>query len=65
MNGVQAAVIQTGKSLVRELAPIRVNVIAPGVVLTNVWQKQERRDLVLVSLNSQPNRPSVKQWASH
>lgn len=45
MNGVQAAVIQTGKSLARELAPIRINIIAPGVVLTNVWQEQEKRDL--------------------
>lgn len=45
MNGVQAAIIQTGKSLARELAPKRVNVIAPGVVLTNVWKEAEREDL--------------------
>ncbi len=45
MNGVQAAVIQTGKSLARELAPLRVNVIAPGVVLTKVWKDDERRSL--------------------
>lgn len=45
MNGVQAAVIQTGKSLARELAPLRVNVIAPGVVLTNVWSTDERERL--------------------
>lgn len=45
MNGVQAAIIQTGRSLARELAPVRVNVIAPGVVLTNVWEEGERRSL--------------------
>jgi NAD(P)-dependent dehydrogenase (short-subunit alcohol dehydrogenase family) len=42
MNGVQAAIIQTGRSLARELAPRRVNVIAPGVILTNVWTDEER-----------------------
>ena len=45
MNGVQAAIIQTGKSLARELAPKRVNIIAPGVVLTNVWKDEERLSL--------------------
>lgn len=45
MNGVQAAIIQTGKSLARELAPKRVNIIAPGVVLTNVWKDEERKEL--------------------
>lgn len=45
MNGVQAAIIQLGRSLARELSPVRVNVIAPGVVLTNVWTAAERTDL--------------------
>lgn len=45
MNGVQAAVIQLGRSLALELAPRRVNVIAPGVVLTNVWTSKQRADL--------------------
>ena len=45
MNGVQAAIIQTGRSLALELAPRRVNVIAPGVVLTNVWSPEERERL--------------------
>lgn len=45
MNGVQAAIIQTGRSLARELAPKRVNIIAPGVVLTNVWKDEERKSL--------------------
>lgn len=45
MNGVQAAVIQLGRSLAVELAPVRINVIAPGVVLTNVWTDAQRVDL--------------------
>ncbi|MBC7942341.1 MAG: SDR family oxidoreductase, partial [Chitinophagaceae bacterium] len=45
MNGVQAAVIQLGRSLALELAPRRVNVIAPGAVLTNVWTPEQRADL--------------------
>ncbi|HEV2605567.1 MAG TPA: SDR family oxidoreductase [Microvirga sp.] len=45
MNGVQAAVIQLGRSLAVELAPLRVNVIAPGVVLTGVWTEAQRTDL--------------------
>ncbi|MEO1657948.1 MAG: SDR family oxidoreductase [Pseudomonadota bacterium] len=45
MNGVQAAIIQLGRSLAVELGPIRVNVVAPGVVLTNVWTDDERASL--------------------
>ena len=45
MNGVQAAIVQTGRSLARELSPRRVNVVAPGVVLTNVWSAEEREGL--------------------
>lgn len=45
MNGVQAAIIQLGRSLAVELGPLRVNVIAPGVVLTNVWSEGERASL--------------------
>ncbi|CTQ67537.1 SDR family oxidoreductase [Roseibium alexandrii] len=45
MNGVQAAVMQTGRSLAIELAPVRVNVLAPGVVLTNVWTAEQRDEL--------------------
>lgn len=45
MNGVQAAVMQTGRSLAIELAPVRVNVLAPGVVLTNVWTAEQREEL--------------------
>jgi NAD(P)-dependent dehydrogenase (short-subunit alcohol dehydrogenase family) len=45
MNGVQAAIIQTGRSLARELSPRRINIIAPGVILTNVWTDEERASL--------------------
>lgn len=45
MNGVQAAIVQTGRSLALELAPRRVNIIAPGVVLTKVWTDAERENL--------------------
>ena len=45
MNGAQAAVIQLGRSLAVELGPIRVNVIAPGVVLSNVWTEDQRTSL--------------------
>ena len=45
MNGAQAAIVQTGRSLALELSPRRVNVIAPSVVLTNVWSAQEREGL--------------------
>lgn len=42
MNAVQAGVIQLGRSLAVEVAPVRINVVAPGVVLTNVWSEAER-----------------------
>ncbi|MGL5012229.1 MAG: SDR family oxidoreductase [Paracoccaceae bacterium] len=45
MNSVQAAAIALGRSLAIELAPLRVNVIAPGVVLTNVWSEDQREEL--------------------
>lgn len=37
--------MQTGRSLAVELAPTRVNELAPGVVLTNVWTTEQRGDL--------------------
>ena len=45
MNAVQAAIIQLARSLAVELAPLRVNAVAPGVVLTNVWSNAERDEL--------------------
>lgn len=56
MNGVQAAIIQMGRSLARELAPVRVNVLAPGLVLTNVWTEAERADLATWMEQSLPAR---------
>jgi NAD(P)-dependent dehydrogenase (short-subunit alcohol dehydrogenase family) len=41
MNAVQAAVMALGRSLALELAPVRVNVMVPGVVLTGVWAAAE------------------------
>ena len=45
MNAVQGAIAALGRSLARELAPVRVNVMVPGVVLTNVWKPEERESL--------------------
>jgi len=42
MNAVQGAIAALGRSLACELAPVRVNVMVPGVVLTNVWKPEER-----------------------
>ena len=41
MNSVQSAVLTLGQSLALELAPVRVNVMLPGVVLTNVWTAEQ------------------------
>lgn len=43
MNAASAAVATYAKSLALEIAPIRVNIIAPGVVGTGVWSEQERK----------------------
>ena len=42
MNAASAAVNVFAKALALEIAPIRVNVIAPGVVGTGVWSEKER-----------------------
>jgi NAD(P)-dependent dehydrogenase (short-subunit alcohol dehydrogenase family) len=44
MNAVQAAVATLGQSLALELAPGRVNVMPPGVVLTNVWTDEQNAE---------------------
>lgn len=41
MNAASAAVATYAKSLALEIAPVRVNVIAPGVVGTGVWTNEE------------------------
>ncbi len=49
MSAASGAVAVFGRTLAAELAPIRVNVIAPGVVETGVWSNQsnsERSDLL-------------------
>ena len=42
MNAASAAVSVFAKAFALEVAPVRVNVIAPGVVGTNVWAEEER-----------------------
>ncbi|MBP2831065.1 SDR family oxidoreductase [Aquimarina sp. U1-2] len=42
MNAASAAVATYSKSLALEIAPVRVNIIAPGVVGTGVWTEQEK-----------------------
>ncbi len=42
MNAASAAVATFSKALALEIAPVRVNVVAPGVVATGVWTEDER-----------------------
>jgi NAD(P)-dependent dehydrogenase (short-subunit alcohol dehydrogenase family) len=42
MNAASAAIATYAKSLALEIAPVRVNIIAPGVVGTGVWTTEER-----------------------
>jgi NAD(P)-dependent dehydrogenase (short-subunit alcohol dehydrogenase family) len=42
MNAASAAVSVFAKALALEIAPTRVNVIAPGVVGTGVWTEEEK-----------------------
>lgn len=41
MNAASAAVATYAKSLALEIAPVRVNIIAPGVVGTGVWTEEQ------------------------
>jgi NAD(P)-dependent dehydrogenase (short-subunit alcohol dehydrogenase family) len=45
MSAASAAVATFGRSLAAELAPVRVNVLAPGVVGSGVWDDAARADL--------------------
>lgn len=42
MNAASGAVAVLGRSLAAELAPVRVNVVAPGVVDSGVWDETRR-----------------------
>ncbi len=42
MNAASAAVATFAKALALEIAPTRVSIVAPGVVGTGVWTKDER-----------------------
>ncbi|MEO1050171.1 MAG: SDR family oxidoreductase [Bacteroidota bacterium] len=42
MNAASAAVAVFSKALALEIAPVRVNVIAPGVVATGVWTEDQK-----------------------
>ena len=44
MSAASGAVAVFGRTLAAELAPIRVNVIAPGVVDTGVWNSQDNTE---------------------
>jgi NAD(P)-dependent dehydrogenase (short-subunit alcohol dehydrogenase family) len=52
MSAASGAVAVFGRSLAAELAPIRVNMIAPGVVDTGVWINQ-----------SESQRSDLTKWA--
>jgi NAD(P)-dependent dehydrogenase (short-subunit alcohol dehydrogenase family) len=54
MNAASGAVAALGRSLAAELAPIRVNVLCPGVVNTGVWDETERARLEAWARQSLP-----------
>ncbi len=57
MSAASGAVAAFGRSLALELAPVRVNVIAPGVVDTGVWSnmsKSQKADLAKWGQESLP-----------
>jgi len=57
MSAASGAVAAFGRSLALELAPVRVNVIAPGVVDTGVWNnmsKSQKADLAKWGQESLP-----------
>lgn len=45
MNAASAAVTAFARALALELAPVRVNVVSPGVVGSGVWSETEREGL--------------------
>lgn len=45
MNAASGAVAVLARALAAELAPTRVNAVAPGVVATGVWDDEGRESL--------------------
>jgi len=71
LAAVNAAVITFGQALALELSPIRVNVVAPGVVDTAVWSGEQRerikggRNRRTFPPDDSGNRRTLqKQWSS-
>ncbi|MEM8909185.1 MAG: SDR family oxidoreductase, partial [Bacteroidota bacterium] len=54
MNAASAAVNVFAKALAREIAPARVNIIAPGVVKTGVWTEEEQAHFSTWAENTLP-----------
>ena len=45
MNAASVAVTAFARALALEIAPVRVNVVSPGVVGSGVWSESEREGL--------------------
>lgn len=54
MNAASAAVNVFAKSLALEIAPTRVNIVAPGVIGTGVWTNNERENYKTWASNTLP-----------
>jgi NAD(P)-dependent dehydrogenase (short-subunit alcohol dehydrogenase family) len=53
LAAVNASIIAFGHALALELAPVRVNVITPGVVDTPVWKPEDRERIKTWALSAQ------------
>lgn len=54
MSAASGAVAVLGRSLAAELAPVRVNVLVPGVVGSGVWSDEEREGLASWAADALP-----------
>ena len=54
MNAASAAVTAFARALALEIAPVRVNVVSPGVVGSGVWSESEREGLESWARSSLP-----------
>ncbi len=45
MSAASAAVATFGRTLAAELAPIRVNILMPGIVETGVWESKSDQEM--------------------